>query len=55
MKSTDYGDRSQWWRTAGHPPANQHVPVSSGYNPEATVTPEVPGFGGDLRRVTKEK
>lgn len=38
-------DRTQYQRTAGHPPAG--VPLRSGYNPDATVTRDVPGFGGD--------
>lgn len=45
--------RSHFQRTAGHPPAG--VPLRTDYNPDATPTPHVPGYGGDVRRVPTKR
>lgn len=44
-------DRSQWWRTAGHPPPNT-VPLTSTYDSRKQVKSpvfELP-YGKDVRR-----
>lgn len=35
--TTDAIDRSQWWRTAGHPPPNM-VPLTSTYDSRKAVS-----------------
>lgn len=45
MKSLP-ANRDWAWPTAGHPPKDT-VPLRSTYNPNATPTKDVPGYGGD--------
>lgn len=47
-------NRSDYSRTAGHPPLNC-VPLRAGYNPNATPTQDVAGFGRDARRMPSPK